>query len=95
MLDGALQIVADGQHVAGEIGDGIARRVGLLPLGATAEIFHVGHGAEQPVAHIRVLREQRGQIGADLRARIGAGILRSSLSGGGSCLIPVGLTRIG
>jgi hypothetical protein len=62
VLDGALEIVADGQHVAGEIRDGIAGGVGLLALGAPAQILHVGHGPEQPIAHLGILIEQGFQV---------------------------------
>ena len=42
-----------------ETGDGVTRRVGLLALGAAAQILHVGHGAEQvQVAHVGVLGDQ-------------------------------------
>ncbi len=96
VIDGALEIVADRQHVAGEIGDGVARRVGLFPLGAAAQILHIGHGAEQPVAHVGVLGEQGVEIGPDLNVRVGAYVLGLGLRGIGDLrLILVGLTRIG
>ena len=92
-----LEIVADGQHVAGEIGDGVARRIGLLALGTAAQILHVGHGAQQAVAHVGVLERASAFSSAPSCAPcIGCGILGLGFRGiGRSCLILVGLTRIG
>ena len=35
----ALQGITDGKHFAGEIGDGVFRRVALVPLGPAADVF--------------------------------------------------------
>ena len=72
MIHRALEIVADRQHVAGEVGNGVARRVCLLPLGAAPQILHVGEGAQQPVAHFGVLDQQCVEIGAELAAWVAA-----------------------
>ena len=87
MLDGAAEIVADGEHVAGKIGNGVAGGIGLLALGAAAHILHLRHGAEQPVAHIGVLGDERLKLGARLRGwigalRIGSGVARLILGAG-------------
>ncbi len=58
VLDGAAEIVADGQHVAGEIGNGVAGDVVLLTLGAATKILHVRHGAQQPIAHVGILGDE-------------------------------------
>jgi hypothetical protein len=72
MLDGAPEIVSYGEHVAGEIGNCVACGVGLFALSTASQIFHVGHGAQQPIAHIGILGYERLELGARLRRWIGA-----------------------
>ena len=57
-VERTLQVVADDQHVAGELAHRIFARVGDVALGAAAEVVHVGRGAEQPVGEVRLLRLQ-------------------------------------
>ena len=45
----ALHVVGHAQQIAGEIGGGIERSLGLFALGPLAQIVHVGGGAQQPV----------------------------------------------
>jgi len=86
VLDGAPEVVADGEHVAGEVGDRIAGRVGPFPLGAAAQILHVGKGSEQPIAHIGVLDDQ----GFELYARLPGRIVAIALAVGTRSLVGIG-----
>ncbi len=63
VLDRAAEVVADREHVAGEIGNGVTRRIGLLALGAAAKVLHVGERAQQAVAHIGILGDERLDLG--------------------------------
>ena len=72
MLDGAAKIVADGEHIAGKIGDRVACGVSLLTLGAAAQILHICHGAQQSVAHIGIFGYQRGQLRVRFDRRVSA-----------------------
>ena len=60
-LDGAAQIVADRQHVAGEGGDRVLARVGDLALGAPAQVLHLGQRAQELVLHVGDFGLQRGR----------------------------------
>ena len=51
-VDGAAEIVGDGEHVAGEGGDRILARIGDLALGALAEVLHLGERAQQLVLEV-------------------------------------------
>ena len=76
-LDGAPQIVGHLQHVAGEIGCRIARRIRLVALGALAGVFHFGRDPEQPVLQIGDLGLKRCCVrsGLDRPGRRGVGRL--------------------
>ena len=63
-LHGALHVVGDGQDIARKIGDAVDPRVGDFPLGAAAQVFHLGERAQQPVL-------QLGGLLAELGDRIG------------------------
>ena len=83
VVDRALEIVGDGQHVAGEIGDAVGARVRDLAFGAAAHVLDVGKRAQELVLQIRLLgferRERIGLEGRRLRrvaGRAGAGIVR-------------------
>jgi hypothetical protein len=89
MLDGAAEIVADGKHVAGEIGDRIARGIGLLAVGAAAQILHIGHGAEQAIAHVGILGDESSELGV----RLGRGVDALGIGASDSRLIL--RTRVG
>ncbi len=48
-----MQVVADLEHIAGEIGDGVFGGVLALALGAPAHILRLGQGAQQLVLQLR------------------------------------------
>ena len=67
---GAAQRIGRRQHVAGKAGDGVGARVGDLALGALAQIFHLGDGAQQLSLQLGILGLQRlDRIGR--RCRLG------------------------
>ena len=54
-LDGPPQIVADGDSVAGEFGNGVFRGIRFLTLRAPPQILHLGNGPQEPVPKLRIL----------------------------------------
>ena len=51
-VDGAAEVVADRQHVAGEIRHRVLARVGDLALGPPAEVLHLGERAQELVLEV-------------------------------------------
>jgi hypothetical protein len=59
-----VHVVRHGENVAGERADAIGPRVGDLPLGPLAQVFHLGQRAQQPVLGVgKVALQRRGRRG--------------------------------
>jgi hypothetical protein len=67
VLDGAAEIIANGQEVAREVGHGVARCLVLLLFSSAPQIFYVGHGPKQPIAHVFILGDQGLELRVCLR----------------------------
>ncbi len=84
-FEGALHIVGDRQHVAGETGIAVEPRVGDLALGAFAQVFHLGQRAQQLVLVFGSLAHKLGH--GDLLGRpIPASRLRPVVFGLGTAV---------
>ncbi len=71
-LERALQIVADHEHVAGELRHRVFPRVLDIALSALPEIVHLGGEPDEPVGQIGLLRLKPRDIGGRIgRRRLG------------------------
>ena len=66
----ALHIVADHEHVAGELGHRISPRVLHVTLGALPEIVHLGREPDQPIGQIGLLRLKPRDLGGGVEGRV-------------------------
>ena len=80
-VDGALEVVADGDDVAGELGDGVLGRLLLLALGPLADVVHLGVGPQQPVLEVGGLGPQRGDDVVGVLERLLAAASRAGAAG--------------
>ena len=75
-LQRAFHIVRNGENIAREIGDTVGARIRDLPIGAPAQVFHVGQCAQQPVLQLDGLfGERRNGIRRGFAGRGGFGRL--------------------